>query len=84
MKRLCEDDTQSGLEDMIGETVFLMCSAYFYHGKLEALSATDIELSDAFIVYETGPWSEAGFKDKQKLPNNVFIKLHAVEAYVQM
>ena len=82
MKRLCEDDTQSGLETLIGEKVLLLCMNYFYHGKLEALSDTDAELSDAGIVYETGRWSEAGFSDRQELPANVFVKISAIEAYL--
>ena len=84
MKRLIESDEQSGLESMIGETVLLICSAYFYHGTLTALSDTDVELTDAGIVYETGPWDEEGFADKQSLPNTVYVKLHAVESYVQV
>ena len=83
MKRISEDDQQSGLEGLIGETVLLMCSNYFYHGTVVALSDTDVELSDAGIVYETGPWSDKEFKDRQALPGNVFVRLQAVESYVQ-
>lgn len=84
MKRICEDEQQSGLEGLIGESVLLLCSNYFYHGKVEALSDTDVELSDAGIVYETGSWEDEGFTDKQDLPANVFVKIQAVEAYVQV
>jgi len=69
---------------MMGETVLLICSAYFYHGKVEALSDVEVELSNPGIVYQTGDWADEGFEDKQNLPGNVFIKLHAVESYVQI
>ena len=82
MKRICEDDQQSGLEALIGESVLLLCSNYFYHGTIAALSDTDVELSDAGIVYETGSWADEGFADRQALPGNVFVRLQAVEAYV--
>ena len=84
MKGIMESEEQSGLESMIGEMVLLICSAYFYHGRLTALSETDAELSDAGIVYETGSWDEDGFTDKQDLPNTVYVKLQSVESYVQM
>ena len=84
MKRLVESEEQSGLESMIGETVLLICSAYFYHGTLTALSDTDAELSDAGIVYETGPWDKDGFTEKQMLPSTVYVKLQSVESYVQI
>ena len=84
MKRLVESEEQSGLESMMGETVLLICSAYFYHGTLTAISDTDVELTNAGIVYETGSWEKDGFADKQDLPNTVYVKLHSVESYVQM
>lgn len=84
MKRIVCDKEESGLERFMGETVLLLCGNYFYYGKLVALSDTDIELKEAGIVYETGNWSEKGFDDFQKLPGNVFVKVQAVEAYVQM
>jgi len=83
MKRLCDDETNNGLEQLIGETVLLMCANYFYHGRIKALSDTDVELSEASIVYDTGPWDEEGFSDQQTLPGNVFVRLQAVESYVQ-
>ena len=84
MKRLIETEELTGLESMIGDTVLLICSAYFYHGTLTGVSDTEVELSDAGIVYETGPWDEEGFTDKQSLPNTVYVKLQAVESYVRM
>ena len=85
MKRvLIEDDKQSGLDGMLGETVLLICSSYFYHGTLTAVGDVDIELSDAGIVYETGNWSEDGFADKQNLPNTVYVTRQSVESYVQI
>ena len=64
--------------------MLLLCGNYFYHGKIVALSDDEVVLSDARIVYETGPWDEEGFSDAQSLPANVHVKQHAIESYVPM
>ena len=65
----------SGLEALLGENVLLMCSNYFYAGKLVGVNASHVELEEASIVYETGEWSEKSYADIQKL--------HAKKWYVQ-
>jgi hypothetical protein len=67
MKRIVEETEISGLEALLGEQVLLMCANYFYAGKLVGVNTSCVELSDAAIVYETGPWTEKGYKDSQKL-----------------
>lgn len=81
MKRLVET-TGEGLEGLIGESVLVMCSNYFYHGKLVGVNEKDIVISDPHIVYETGSWDEAGFSDSQKLPTKEWlIRTEAIESY---
>ncbi len=82
MKRICDDDKETGLEDLLGEKVLFLCASYFYHGTVEAVSEQEVTLADAGIVYETGPWSDSGFSDKQELPAPITIRLSAVESYV--
>jgi len=84
MKRICEDDQVSGLEALIGEDVLLLCANYFYHGELVGLSESEVELEKPGIVYETGEWSEKGFADRQALPGNVFVRVEAIESYIQL
>jgi hypothetical protein len=82
MKRLIEDDGASGLEELIGETVLLMCANYFYAGKLVGVNTNCVELAEASIVYETGQWSDKGYKDAQKLPaKKWFVSISAIESY---
>ena len=67
MKRIVETTEQSGLEAMLGESVLLMCSNYFYTGKLVGVNETSVELESPSIVYETGPWGESEYSDAQRL-----------------
>ena len=79
MKKLVE--VENGLESLLGETVLFMCANYFYHGRVVGVSDDAVELADAGIVYETGPWTKAGFSDRQALPGNVFIRTSFIESY---
>jgi hypothetical protein len=82
MKRLIEDDGASGLEELIGETVLLMCANYFYAGKLVGVNTNCVELAEAAIVYEPGQWSDKGYKDAQKLAaKKWFVSISAIESY---
>lgn len=82
MKRIIEETEISGLEAFLGETVLLMCANYFYAGKLVGVNTNCVELSDASIVYETGPWNEKGYKDSQKLSTKKwYVATAAIESY---
>lgn len=72
MKRIIEDSNLSGLDSLLGETVLLMCTCYFYTGKLIGVNMNSVELEDPAIVYETGSWQEKGFKDSQLLPVRIW------------
>lgn len=64
-----------GLESFLGKRILVMCAGYFYEGVLVGVGRTEVKLKDPTIVYETGPWNEAGYKDRQRL--------HADEWYVR-
>ena len=81
MKKLIEETTESPMESLMGETVTLFCVNYFYTGKLIGVNDTCVLLEDPSIVYETGAWSEAKWKDAQKLPNEIYVMLPAVESF---
>lgn len=66
MKNLIEIPNE-GLEGLLNKRVLLMCAGYFYEGKLVGVNDTFCKLEDAHIVYETGDWSGAQYKDIQKM-----------------
>ena len=81
MKKLIEETTESPMESLMGETVTLFCVNYFYTGKLIGVNDTCVLLEKPGIVYETGSWSEKNWKDKQDLPNEIFVMLSAIESF---
>ena len=71
-----------GLVAMLGERVLLMCVNYYYEGILEGVNDTDVLLSDAGIVYLTGPWDEKAWSDRQAIPvPQIGVKMQAIESY---
>ena len=82
MKRIIEDTEATGLEGLLGERVTIFAANYIYTGILAGVNDRDIELSEAAIVYETGPFNEPAWKDAQELPNGLwFIRTDAIESY---
>ena len=70
-----------GLVSLLGENVILLCTNYFYAGRLAGVNAQDVLLEEAVIVYETGEWSAKTWASAQKLPGDVYVRLQAIEAY---
>lgn len=82
MKRIVEETEVAGLEALLGEVVLLMCANYFYAGKLVGVNASCVELADAFIVYETGPWTDKSYADAQKIhAKKWYVSTSAIESY---
>jgi len=80
MKRI-EDTADTGLAALLGERVQVWCMNYIYAGTLSGVNDHDIELSDAAVVYETGPLSTAP-TDQQSLPGGVwYVRISAIESY---
>lgn len=80
MKKLIEESGE-GLIKLMGERVTLFCCNYIYTGKLTGVNETCVLLEDAAIVYETGAFSDAKWKDAQALPQPVYVMLSAVESF---
>ena len=80
MKVLMESKTE-GLLSLIGQRVTFFTMNYIYTGKLTGVNTKDVKLEDPAIVYETGPFDTKEWKDAQKLPNTLYIRLNSVEAY---
>jgi hypothetical protein len=81
MKKIVEIESGQGLDSLLGEKVLLLCANYFYTGKLSGVNDTCVELENASLVYETGPWTEKGYKDAQALPNPWFVSRTAIESF---
>jgi len=82
MKRIVETTKVDGLEALLGEQVLLICGNYFYAGELIAVRKTDVALKRASIVYETGEWSAAKWKDAQLLgEDETWVRIQWIEAY---
>mgnify|MGYP001412429069 FL=1 len=71
-----------GLEGLMGERITLFCVNYIYTGKLVGINEQYVKLEDAAIVYETGPYTEKGWKDAQALPNAVYVMLSGIESFM--
>lgn len=69
------------MEDLIGKKVMLFCLNYIYAGKLVGVNEENVQLEDAFIVYETGELDAKSFKDAQRLPATWHIKTSCVESF---
>jgi len=71
-----------GLLSLMGENVMLFCCNYIYAGKLTGVNETCVELSDAKLVYETGPFSTKGYQDAQSLPTDRwYVQTQSIESF---
>ena len=81
MKKLIEEVSGEGLEKLLGERVTLFCANYIYTGKLTGVNENCVLLSEAAIVYETGSFDNKTWKDAQKLPNDWYVSIGAIESF---
>jgi len=81
MKILIDNIEIEGLEALMGQKVTLMCGCYFYTGKLIGVNDTCVKLSDAAIVYETGPHGTANWTDSQPMPGDWYVQTAAIESF---
>jgi hypothetical protein len=71
-----------GLVGMFGQRVTLFCMNYIYTGTLTGVNGEFVQLSDAAIVYETGPLNSKEWKDAQPIPNPLYVMLRSVESFM--
>jgi len=82
MKKIIETTDAAGLEALLGERVLLMCTNYFYTGKLIGVNSSFVQLEDPAIVYETGAFSDKNFKDEQRLHVKTwYVQTANIESY---
>ena len=58
-------DEPGGWEDWLGKTLVFHCGSYNYIGRLTGVNGRMLELSDAGVVFETGPYTGNCKKDFQ-------------------
>jgi hypothetical protein len=81
MKKLIEQVEGEGLEALLGEQVTFFCMNYIYTGKLIGVNETCVLLQDPKIVYETGAFSDKGWKDAQPVCAQLYIQTAAIESF---
>ena len=65
----------------IGAYCFFVCPRFFYWSRVQAVSDESIFLTDAYIIYETGPWKDEQWQTMEKLPCDWAVSRGAVEFY---
>ena len=81
MKKIVEEVSGEGLEKLLGERVTLFCAVYIYTGKLVGVNDNCVLLTDAAIVYETGPLLDGKWKDAQPLPHDWYVMRGMIESF---
>ena len=81
MKKIVQEVGGEGLDKLLGDRVTLFCANYIYTGVLTGVNDTCVLLTDAGVVYETGPFSDKSWKDCQKLPEEWYIQRGAIESF---
>ena len=75
------EETNEGFLALLGKTVTIFCMNYIYTGELIGVNDTQVKLKNPKIVYETGAFNTKDWKDAQSLPNDLYIRLSAIESY---
>lgn len=70
-----------GLTALLGQVITIFGMNYIYTGKLVGVNQTCVLLEAASIVYETGAFSDKSWKDAQRLPNDIYVQLSAIESF---
>ena len=81
MKKLVEQVDGEGVESWVGEQVTFFCMNYIYTGKLIGVNATCVLLQDPKIVYETGAFTDAAWKDAQPVCPQLYIQTASIESF---
>ena len=75
-------EVEEGLDTLLGEKLLVMCNNYHYSGTLSGVNDIFIKLDNCSIVYETGEWTAAKFKDSQSLGANPhYIMIGHIEGF---
>lgn len=79
MKKIVVDNSEDGLESLLGENVMVFSLNYIYAGVLSGIDEDCLKLDGACIVYETGKLDKSGFQDAQALARSAYVQRRCVE-----
>ena len=75
-------DEEGGMITLLGKTVLFQCMNYNYIGKLIGVNGSCIEIDDAKVVFETGPYTSSTMKDAQAVhKKRMFVQTAAIESF---
>lgn len=81
MKRIVESDEVSGFESVLGERIEVWCGVYIYTGILSGVNEDHIELTEPYVVYETGELTAPRYKDAQRCASPRRVMRQAIESW---
>jgi len=82
MKKLVIEEENEGLLSLLGDKVTIFTSGFFYTGKLVGVNETCVKLEDPAIVFETGKFSDANYKDVQSLNvKSFYVSMASIESF---
>lgn len=70
-----------GWEAAHGKRILVHATNYNYSGILSGVNSICVELTDASVVFETGPYTDKKFKDAQKTPRPITLFTNSVECF---
>jgi hypothetical protein len=66
----------------VGQEVVVFCANYIYGGKIVNVTSQELVLDDPYIIYETGDFAAAQWKNFQRLPTKqARIERTAIESH---
>jgi hypothetical protein len=81
MKKIVQEVSGEGLDRLLGERITMFCANYIYTGVLAGVNESCVLLTNAAIVYETGPFGDKAWKDAQNLPGDWYVQIAAIESF---
>jgi hypothetical protein len=81
MRKIVQEVEGEGMDKLLGERITLFCANYIYTGVLSGVNETCVLLTEAAIVYETGPFGDKKWKDAQNFPAEWYVQLSAIESF---
>lgn len=74
-----------GMLKLMGKRVTFFCLNYIYVGELIGVNDTCVLISSPAIVYETGSFSDKGYKDEQSLCiAEFYIQKNCIESFGEL
>ena len=80
MKEIVEMPNE-GLVSLLGENVLIFAMNYFYFGKLVGVNDQCVKIEKCHKVFETGPFTEKAFKNKQFIGEEWYVSISSIESF---